>query len=262
MLTDSQNSPAKQTSDAFDVVLAANLAQTRRRIVTAAERFGRRPQDIALLAVSKQHSPEAIAAVARAGQRDFGENYLQEALDKMTALASLELNWHYIGQIQSNKTRPIAESFHWVHTVDRLKIAERFSEQRPINAPPLNVCIQVKLANEPGKGGVSPLETSSLAAAVAKLPRLRLRGLMCIPPPRDTFDEQLPLFRQCAALLHSVNNVLARDNAPQLDTLSMGMSADLEAAIAAGATIVRVGTGIFGERTRRDTRLGTRDASE
>lgn len=257
MLTDSQNSPAEQTSHVADAQLTANLEQTRRRIAAAAERFGRNPKDIALLAVSKQQPPRAIAAVAHAGQRDFGENYLQEALDKMPALATLGLTWHYIGQIQSNKTRPIAESFQWVHTVDRLKIAERLDQQRPAGAPPLNVCIQVKLADEPGKGGANPDDLPTLARAIAQLPRLRLRGLMCIPPPRDAFDEQLDYFRRCAQLQSALNDALKTHAGAQLDTLSMGMSGDLEAAIAAGATIVRVGTGIFGERSHRDTRRET-----
>ncbi len=243
MLTSPQNSPPTPTSSTDPQTLAQKLVETRTRIATAALRFERLPEDIVLLAVSKQQAAVAIRSLAAAGQRDFGENYLQEALRKIEALADLKLNWHYIGQIQSNKTVPIAEHFHWVHTVDRLKVAERLSEQRPHDAPPLNICIQVKLAEESGKGGVAPDATLQLAQAIVLLPNLRLRGLMCIPPPRDTFDEQLVYFRHCAELLTSINSV-----GLQLDTLSMGMSGDLEAAIAAGATLVRVGTAIFGAR--------------
>jgi pyridoxal phosphate enzyme (YggS family) len=253
MLTGPQKSPADPRSG--DVsrndppVGAQNLAKTRARIAAAALRF-QRPGPC-LLAVSKQQTADAVRDLALAGQIDFGESYLQEAVTKIEALADLNPNlnsnlnivWHYIGQIQSNKTRPIATHFHWVHTVDRLKIAERLSEQRSRAAPPLNICIQIKLAEEPGKGGVSPKEALVLAANIARLPRLRLRGLMCIPPPCELFDEQLAYFQQCTDLLSSLN----QQGLP-LDTLSMGMSDDLEAAIAAGATIVRVGTAIFGER--------------
>jgi pyridoxal phosphate enzyme (YggS family) len=227
-------------------IRANNLAKTRARIAAAALRF-QRPAPC-LLVVSKQQTEIAVRDLALAGQIDFGESYLQEALSKIGALADLspDLNivWHYIGQIQSNKTRPIAAHFQWAHTVDRLKIAERLSEQRPYEAPLLNVCIQVKLAEEPGKGGMSPDEALVLAPTIARLPRLCLRGLMCIPPPRERFDEQLAYFQQCAELLTSLNQ-----QGLSLDTLSMGMSDDLEAAIAAGATILRVGTAIFGERS-------------
>jgi pyridoxal phosphate enzyme (YggS family) len=224
---------------------AARIAATRVRIAAAAVRFARLPDAIVLLAVSKQQPASAVRALHAAGQNDFGESYLQEALAKIEALSELQLTWHYIGQIQSNKTRSIAESFHWVHTVDRLKIAQRLSEQRPDSLAPLNVCIQVKLADEPGKGGAAPSELVALGQAIVQLPRLKLRGLMCIPPPREAFDHQLAYFKQCAELQQSLN---AQGLA--LDTLSMGMSGDLEAAIAAGATIVRVGTAIFGERVK------------
>jgi len=250
MLTDSQNSPPKQTSDADCDVVVANLVETRNRIATAVERFGRPAGCVSLLAVSKQHTAETIAAVARAGQRDFGESYLQEAVGKIAALAPFNLTWHYIGQIQSNKTRAIAETFQWVHTVDRLKIAERLNEQRQPEAPPLNVCIQVKLADEAGKGGCAPSEAAQLAKSVAQLPQLRLRGLMCIPPPRESFDEQLAYFNQCAQLSETINDSMRQEKLSPLDTLSMGMTGDLEAAIAAGATIVRVGTAIFGDRQK------------
>lgn len=235
------NSPHPPTTEAKT---DDRLAAVRARIEAAAAQCGRAPAAIRLLAVSKQHGADVIRTVAAQGQRDFGESYLQEALDKQAALTDLPLCWHYIGQLQSNKTRPIAEHFDWVHTVDRLKIAERLSTQRPLGAQPLNVCVQVKLADEVGKGGIWPNEARDLAHLVARLPHLTLRGLMCIPPPSEHFDTQLAYFEQMSALLTELN----RDGL-KLDTLSMGMSDDLEAAIAAGATIVRVGTAIFGERT-------------
>jgi len=206
-------------------------------------RYGRSADSIGLLAVSKGQPVEALRLVARCGQRDFGENYLQEALPKVTALADQSLTWHYIGQLQANKTRPVAEHFQWVHTLDRERIANRLNEQRPHHAPPLNVCIQVRLADESGKGGISPDELVPLARHVGELPRLKLRGLMCIPPPRDTFDEQRALFAELASCQQQLI-----DQGFALDTLSMGMSADLEAAVAAGATWVRIGSAIFGER--------------
>jgi pyridoxal phosphate enzyme (YggS family) len=218
-------------------------SQTRTRISSAAVRYGRAPDSVQLLAISKGQPATAVRRIAQAGQTEFGENYVQEALAKIGLLADLELTWHFTGQIQGNKTRPIAEHFHWVHTVDRERIARRLSEQRPQHAPLLNVCLQVRLEDEPGKGGVEPGELDSLAARVRELPRLRLRGLMCIPPHRDEFDDQLELFARMRAALADLN---ARGH--DLDTLSMGMSGDLEAAIAAGATLVRVGTAIFGER--------------
>ena len=229
----------------MSVLLVDNLASIRSRIADAALRCRRSPEEIALLAVSKQQSAVAIRSLFAHGQHAFGESYLQEALPKIEALCDLTIDWHYVGQIQSNKTRPIAEHFRWVHTVDRSKIAERLSEQRPVDSPPLNVCIQVKLEEEPGKGGVRPEEVAALAQSIAQLPRLRLRGVMCIPPPRDTFAEQRALFDRCAALLRSLN-----DRGFRLDTLSMGMSDDLEAAIAAGSTMVRIGTALFGQRPK------------
>jgi pyridoxal phosphate enzyme (YggS family) len=244
MLTSPQNSPADAATGNEPQILVQNLAAARSRIAAAALRFERPCDGLTLLAISKQQDAASVRTLYAAGQQDFGESYLQEAQGKMEALADLKVTWHYVGQIQSNKTRPIAEYFQWVHTIDRLKIAERLSEQRTTDAPPLNLCIQVKLADEPGKAGVGPAAAPALAEAIARLPRLRLRGLMCIPPPRAQFEEQLFYFRQCADLQRSLNlQGLA------LDTLSMGMSGDLEAAIAAGATIVRVGTAIFGERS-------------
>lgn len=223
--------------------LLQNWTATRARIAAAALRSGRDAGSVGLLAVSKGQPAEKLRQLAAAGQRDFGENYLQEALAKMAALDDLPLTWHFVGQIQGNKTRTIAEHFAWVHTVDRERIAVRLNEQRPHHAPPLDVCIQVLLEEEPGKGGVRDRELAPLAARIRELPRLRLRGLMCIPPHRESFDEQLPFFQRLRDLMSELN---AQGFA--LDTLSMGMTADLEAAVAAGATWVRVGTAIFGAR--------------
>jgi pyridoxal phosphate enzyme (YggS family) len=181
--------------------------------------------------------------VAALGQTDFAENYLQEALPKLAALADLSLTWHFIGQLQANKTRAVAEHFHWVHTLDRERIAVRLNEQRSVHAPPLNVCIQVSLEDEPGKGGISKTDLAALARRVLELPRLQLRGLMCIPPPREGFEAQRQLFAELADCAREL-----REQGIALDTLSMGMSGDLEAAVAAGATCVRIGTAIFGER--------------
>lgn len=209
-------------------------------------RYGRDPKAIHLIAVSKTQPAESIRALAQLGQREFGENYLQEALPKIAALAELSIDWHYIGQLQSNKTRPVAEHFQWVHTVDRERIAARLNEQRPHYAPPLNVCLQILLKEEPGKGGIPPHAALDLAQKVQALPRLKLRGLMCIPPAEEDFDEQRRWFDLLAACLNDLNS-----QGFALDTLSMGMSGDLEAAIAAGATWVRVGTAVFGERGKK-----------
>jgi pyridoxal phosphate enzyme (YggS family) len=242
MLTGPQIS-ADTVTDSESRNLANRWTETRQRIANAASQWGRLCDSIGLLAISKGHPAGAIRAVAALGQRDFGENYLQEALPKRQELQDLKLTWHYTGQLQGNKTRPVAEHFDWVHTLDRERIALRLNEQRPHYAPPLNICVQVSLVPEPGKGGVPPEEVLSLAQSVAALPRLKLRGLMCIPPPRDTFEEQRALFEQLVACQrHLLDAGLA------VDTLSMGMSADLEAAVAAGATWVRIGTAIFGER--------------
>lgn len=219
------------------------LTEVRSQIAAATRHCGRPADSVGLLAVSKQQSIAAMRAVAQAGQRDFGESYLQEALAKMQALEDLDLCWHFIGRIQSNKTRPIAEHFQWVHTLDRDRIATRLNEQRPYHAPPLQVCIQVKLAVEAGKGGMWPEEVPQLARHVARLPRLKLRGLMCIPPPAGDYDTQLAQFRRMQALLSELNA-----GGMGLDTLSMGMSGDYAAAITAGATLVRIGTAVFGPR--------------
>jgi hypothetical protein len=227
--------------------IAHNLQHTRERIASACAAAGRSMEDVTLLAVSKTFGAEAVREAHAAGQRAFGENYVQEALDKIAALSDLraDLEWHLIGPLQSNKTRVVAESFDWVHSVDRLKIAERLSAQRPDGLPPLQVCLQVNVSGEDSKSGVAPAAVAALAAQVARLPRLRLRGLMSIPEPADGFEAQRAPHRVLRALMDE----LLRGQGLALDTLSMGMSADLEAAVAEGATIVRVGTAIFGGRT-------------
>jgi PLP dependent protein len=226
----------------------ANLQAVHERIAMAARAAGRDPGSIALLAVSKTFPPEAIVAAHAGGQRAFGENYVQEALDKIQGLAErlTGLEWHFIGPIQSNKTRALAEHFDWVQSVDRLKIAQRLSEQRPADTLPLNVLLQVNISGEASKSGVAPGEVEGLAREVAQLPRLRLRGLMAIPEPdADPERQRGPL----AALRALYERLRAEGLA--LDTLSMGMSADLEAAVLEGSTMVRIGTAIFGERERK-----------
>ncbi|HSV83310.1 MAG TPA: YggS family pyridoxal phosphate-dependent enzyme [Ramlibacter sp.] len=226
--------------------IADNLQLVRARIASACAAAGRPVADVALLAVSKTFGPEAVRAAHAAGQSAFGENYLQEAVEKIALLADLPLQWHCIGPIQSNKTRLVALHFDWVHSVDRLKIAQRLSEQRPEALPPLQVCIQVNIDGGPAKSGVAPAETLALARELAALPRLRLRGLMTIPEPAADFDAQLAVHRQAQALFEQL-----RASGLALDTLSMGMTADLEAAIHAGSTMVRIGTAIFGDRHSR-----------
>lgn len=223
--------------------LTANVAHVRSRIAAAAEAAGRDPAAITLVAVSKAKAAESIRAAATAGVTDFGENYLKEALGKMDELAALPVRWHFIGALQSNKTRLVAERFDWVHGVDRSSVARRLSEQRPFHAPPLEVCIQVALIPEPTKGGVEPERLLELAQDVAGLPRLKLRGLMCIPPPQPDERSQRAVFARLRGLLEDLNA-----HGLKLDTLSMGMSADFESAIAEGATLVRIGTAIFGGR--------------
>ena len=223
--------------------IASNLQAVRDAMKTAALKAGRRGDEIGLLAVSKTFPPDALREAYRAGQTRFAESYVQEALDKIAALHDLAIEWHYIGPIQSNKTRAIAESFSWVHSVDRLKIAERLSEQRPAHLPPLQVCLQVNISGEASKSGVACDEANGLAHAVAKLPRLKLRGLMAVPAPNDDVAAQRQPFAQLRTLLDQMNQ-----QGLQLDTLSMGMSHDFAAAIAEGATMVRIGTAIFGER--------------
>ncbi len=225
-------------------LLLNRLDEIRTRIASAALRYGRPSESVALVAISKGQPVESLRQLATAGQRDFGENYLQEALPKLSQLADLHLTWHFTGQLQANKTRAVAENFDWVHTLDRERIATRLNEQRPADKQPLNICIQVSLADEPGKGGVEPSQLESLATRISTLPRLKLRGLMCIPPHLESTDEQLAMFRRLTACRDQLGS-----RGLVLDTLSMGMSADLEAAIEAGATMVRIGTALFGART-------------
>ena len=223
--------------------IAVRLQAVHDRIARAAQAAGRRAEEITLIAVSKTVSAERIAEAHRCGQRAFGDNYVQEALAKIDALRGLPMAWHYIGPIQSNKTRAIAEHFDWVHSIDRVKIAERLASARPADLPPLEVCIQVNVSGETTKGGVAPGGELELARAIAVLPRLRLRGLMAIPEP--TGDPALQRHRYAA--VRAARDALVAAGYP-LDTLSMGMSDDLESAIAEGATLVRVGTAIFGAR--------------
>jgi pyridoxal phosphate enzyme (YggS family) len=222
-----------------------NIQQVRQRIAAACGAAGRSPEAVTLLCVSKTQPAEAVRVAHRAGERCFGENYVQEGLDKIAALADLrgQLTWHLIGPLQSNKTRPVAEAFDWVHSIDRFKIAQRLSEQRPVHLPPLQVCLQVNVSGEASKSGLATQELPAVAAAVAQLPRLRLRGLMAIPAPAEGEAAQRAPHRMLHTLMADLQ---ARGLA--LDTLSMGMSADLAAAIAEGATLVRIGTAVFGAR--------------
>jgi PLP dependent protein len=237
--------------------LPERLAEVRDRMEKAALGAGRRVDSITLLGITKGQPAAALYAATRAGVTEFGESYLQEALEKMSAMEELRsrataqpgtsreppLTWHFVGRLQSNKTRPVAEGFAWAHAVDRLKIAQRLAEQRPYYAPPLNICLQVNVAGEDSKGGVGFTELPALATAVAALPRLKLRGLMCLPPEEDDPARQRHWFGKMREALEQLNAA-----GLGLDTLSMGMSSDLEAAIQEGATIVRVGTALFGPR--------------
>jgi PLP dependent protein len=229
--------------------LTANVNHVRSRINRAALAAGRDPATVTLVAVTKAKAAESVRAAATAGVTDFGENYLQEALAKMDEVGAagevgvLPVRWHFIGGLQSNKTRPVAERFDWVHSIDRLSVARRLSEQRPFHAPPLNLCIQVTLVPEPTKRGIEPADLPELAARTAELPRVRLRGLMCIPPPQPDVRSERQVFSRLRLLLEELNATGLK-----LDTLSMGMSADFESAIAEGATHVRVGTALFGGR--------------
>jgi pyridoxal phosphate enzyme (YggS family) len=224
--------------------IATALQAVHARIALAARAARRDVRTVKLLAVSKTWPADAIRAAYDAGQRAFGESYVREALQKINALHDLAIEWHFIGPIQSNKTRPVAEAFAWVHSVDRLKIAQRLADARPNELAPLNICLQVNISGEASKGGVDPAEAIPLAHALATLPRLRLRGLMAIPEPSENYALQRSRFSQLRVLLERMNQ-----EGLQLDTLSMGMSHDLEAAIEEGATIVRVGSAIFGTRT-------------
>ncbi|MDP1651467.1 MAG: YggS family pyridoxal phosphate-dependent enzyme [Rhodocyclaceae bacterium] len=228
-------------------IISANLQAVKARIIGACSAAGRDPGAVALLAVSKTFPAAALREAYAAGQRSFGENYVQEALAKQKELADLDLEWHFIGPLQSNKTRLVAEHFAWVHSVERLKIAERLAEQRPTHLPPLNVCVQVNVSGEASKSGCAPDAAPALCRAVATLPNLRLRGLMAIPEPGLANEENSALARRRFASLRALRDTLNAEGLA-LDTLSMGMSHDLEDAILEGATIVRVGTAIFGER--------------
>lgn len=235
--------------------IEANLDRVRVRIRQAEERYGRPPGSVELLAVSKTRSAAEVGACAALGQTKFGENVLQEALEKIDALADRPLEWHFVGSVQTNKTRRIAESFQWVHSVDRLKIARRLSEQRPEHLPALNVCVQVNVSGEASKSGVEPGEAAALVADIRTLPRLSVRGLMAIPAPMPAIEDQRRAFRVLATLRDDL-----RQAGIETDTLSMGMSADMEAAIAEGATIVRIGTALFGPRAARARELNADDS--
>jgi len=223
--------------------IAQSLAEIRNRVTVLERRYHRTPGTVRVLAVSKTKPPEAVRAAAAAGQIAFGENHVQDALTKLDALADLDLEWHFIGPIQSNKTRVVASRFDWVHSIDRAKIAHRLDQQRPQDLAPLKVCIQVNVSGEDSKSGVAPEQLDALARVVSELPRLELRGLMAVPRPCDKLDEQRRPFAALRELLE-VQNAKGLN----LDTLSMGMTNDMEAAIAEGATIIRIGTAIFGAR--------------
>lgn len=233
-------------NDAQAITIASNLDTVRAEIRAAEQRWNRAPGSVSLLAVSKRHSVAAIEAAIAAGQHAFGENYLQEAEEKRHALTDADVEWHFIGPLQSNKTRAVAEGFDWVHAVDRLKIAQRLSAQRPSELAPLNCCIQVNVSDEGSKSGVAPDEVTALAHEVASLPGLRLRGLMTLPEAVVDFAAQRQAFRQLAELQAELVQ-----QGLNLDTLSMGMTNDLEAAIAEGATLVRIGTAVFGKRPEK-----------
>jgi pyridoxal phosphate enzyme (YggS family) len=225
--------------------IASRLHTLRQQIRELEARHGRAPGSVRLLAVSKTKPASMVAEAHAAGQAAFGENQLQDALGKLDdpALSGSQLEWHFIGPVQSNKTRTVAERFQWLHSLDRLKVARRLDEQRPANLAPLDVCIQVNLSNEPSKSGLAGAEVPDFAAALGDFPRLRLRGLMTIPAPATGFDEQCRPFRQLREMLQEL-----REQGHEVDTLSMGMTADMEAAIAEGATWVRIGTALFGRR--------------
>jgi PLP dependent protein len=233
-------------------IIADNLQRLHQRLASACERAARPVRSVTLLAVSKTFGPGAVREAHAAGEHRFGENYVQEGVDKIAALADLrgEIEWHLIGPLQSNKTRVVAEQFDWVHSVDRLKIAQRLSEQRPAHLAPLQVCLQVNVSGESSKSGLRPDEVAAVARAVAALPRVKLRGLMAIPEPAIGLDAQRAPHRSLHELMQSL-----QAGGLALDTLSIGMSADLEAAVMEGATIVRIGSAVFGSRTEPSTRI-------
>ena len=223
--------------------IAGNLKTVRGQIDKSVQRFQRAPGSVKLLAVSKTHPVETIRAAYQYGVRDFGENYAKEAIEKIKQIAAPDITWHFIGPIQSNKTREIAEHFQWAHSVDRLKIAIRLNEQRPAELPPLNVCIQVNISQEDSKSGLALSDAPALCNAISTMPRLRLRGLMAIPAPCEDFEQQRRIYRPLAAVFRELSYLY-----PNFDTLSIGMSSDYDAAIAEGSTIVRIGTAIFDHR--------------
>ncbi|MCP4595194.1 YggS family pyridoxal phosphate-dependent enzyme [Neptuniibacter sp.] len=227
--------------------IAENLIQVRQQIKSSLEKTDRESSSVMLLAVSKTRPAEDLRQAYAEGQRDFGENYLQESLEKITALQDLDISWHFIGPLQSNKTKAVAENFNWMHTVDRLKIAQRLSDQRPSNLPPLNICVQVNISQEQSKSGVLPSELPELIAKISELPNICVRGLMAIPKATENQKEQQQAFARMQTLL-----TLLQETHPEMDTLSMGMSGDMDAAIAEGSTIVRIGTAIFGARPAKD----------
>lgn len=220
-----------------------NIAKVRELIREAEKKYQRDPGSVSLIAVSKTRTAQEVRQAVLTGAPDIGENYVQEALGKQAQLGALQIRWHFIGPIQSNKTQAIASSFDWVHSVDRVKIARRLSDQRPAGKPPLNICLQVNISGEESKAGLEPQEVAAVADQVSTLPGICLRGLMAIPRPADSFEQQREPFGRMRELLESL-----RIDHPRLDTLSMGMSDDMEAAIAEGATMVRIGTAIFGQR--------------
>lgn len=226
--------------------IAQSLEKIRNRVTVLERRYGRPPGSTRVLAVSKTKSAEAVRTAVEAGQREFGENHVQDALTKLDAIAELDLVWHFIGPIQSNKTRVVAARFDWVHSIDRAKIARRLNDQRPDSMPALNVCIQVNVSAEDSKSGVEPGALEALAEVVSELPRLKLRGLMALPRPCEDLELQRRPFAALREMLETLNT-----SGHTLDTLSMGMTDDMEAAIAEGATIVRIGTAIFGPREPR-----------
>lgn len=228
--------------------VALRIEAVRARLALACQAAGRAPEAVRLLAVSKTFGPEAVLQAVQAGQTAFGENYIQEGVDKVLALRAAghpELEWHCIGPLQSNKTRLVAEHFDWVHTVDRLKVAQRLSDQRPAHLPPLQVCVQVNVDGGANKSGVAPDALLALTQEVTQLPRLQLRGLMCIPEPAPSFEAQCAVFARAQALFKAL-----QAQGLAVDTLSMGMSDDLEAAVASGSTMVRIGSAIFGARSK------------
>ncbi len=223
--------------------IAKNLTQIQHNISEFCEKYHRKPEEVQLLAVSKTKSADDIRQAFHAGQSRFGENYVQESLKKIHDLNDLNIEWHFIGAIQSNKTRELAEHFHWIHSVDRLKIAHRLSQQRPNNLPPLNICLQVNISNETSKSGFKLEDIGAAVDKIISLPNINLRGLMAIPAKANSFEAQRSAFAQMRSALEQI-----QIKHPDIDTLSMGMSDDMQAAIAEGSTMVRIGTAIFGQR--------------